>query len=174
MEKIKSVIAKINVYNLMIFILILFSLFGIYKFGYKSTLLQLFIAVIVSCLLDSLFNYFKYKNFKVSKSGIITGFFIALVLTDGQPWYIPFIASVIAIFSKWVIRLIFKRNLFNPAMFGIFISMLIFKTSDGWWGAYNLILVLLLGLFLVYKFKRVYLVLTFLLVYFLMTILSIL
>ncbi len=167
MMEIKNIINSINVYNLMIFNLFIFSLFGIFKFGYKSILPQLLISIFTACFLDTLINYFNYKKFEISKSGVITGFFIALVLTENQKWYIILFACVIAILIKKLSSLIFKKYIFNPAMIGIFISILLFKTSDGWWGAYNLILVIILGLFLTYKFKRFDLILTFLLTYFL-------
>ena len=62
MEKIKKLVNKINIYNLIIFNLTIFSIIGVYVFGFKATFVQLLIAIIASSLLDSLFNYYIYKK----------------------------------------------------------------------------------------------------------------
>jgi len=154
-------LAKINVYNLLIFLLVIISFFGIIKFGIKETLPQLIIAVITCGLIDSLIDYFEFRRFRVSKSSVITGFFIGLVLSIDQTWYVPL----------FVMKKLFNYNshIFNPAIFGIFICLILFNTIDGWWGATNLILILLLGILLLYKFKRFHLTLTFLATYFILS-----
>ncbi len=169
---IKEIINKINIYNLMIFSLSIFFIIGVIVFGWKNTVPQVLIAVLISTLLDSIIKYYKIKTFKISKSGIITGFFIGLVLATNQNFYVPLFASFIAIAGKhfgiYLMNLIKQRNhIFNPAMMGIFISILLFKTSDGWWGAVNFIAVILLSLLILYKFKRFNLTLSFLVTYFL-------
>ncbi|MBS3174761.1 RnfABCDGE type electron transport complex subunit D [Candidatus Woesearchaeota archaeon] len=167
---------KINVYNLMIIILTIFSIIGIINFGYKNTLFQILIAVITAGLLDTVINSFKNKKFVLGKSGIITGFFIGLILNENQIWYVPLSAAIIAIIGKNIGHLIMKRffsynsHLFNPAMFSIFFSILIFKTNDGWLGASNLIATIVLGLILMYKFNKFKLTLSFLITYFIINI----
>ena len=169
---IKDFLNKINVYNLMIFNLILFSIIGIIIFGYKKILLQLILAVFTAGVLDNIIEYLKTKEFRIAKSGIISGFFIALVLSENQAWYVPVVASIMAILGKNIGQYFMKKffnynsHIFNPAMFSIFISILIFKTNDGWWGASNLLITLILGFILLYKFNRFNLSLSFLIVYF--------
>jgi|SRR3989344_2182230 len=168
-------LAKINVYNLLIFLLVIISFFGIIKFGIKETLPQLIIAVITCGLIDSLIDYFEFRRFRVSKSSVITGFFIGLVLSIDQTWYVPLVASLIAVCGKHIGGFLMKKlfnynsHIFNPAIFGIFICLILFNTIDGWWGATNLILILLLGILLLYKFKRFHLTLTFLATYFILS-----
>src|SRR3989344_1091728 len=152
---IKSLVNSINVYNLMIFNLIVFSIIGMISLGWKITLPQLAIAVLTSVILDTVINYFITKRFELSKSGIITGFFVGLVLANNQPWYMALTASAIAVIGKHIgnyfMKLIKQKgHVFNPAMAGIFLSVLIFKTADGWWGAINIYAVIVLGLFLLY------------------------
>lgn len=166
-----KVLNRINLYTLLIIILSIFSIIGFFVFGIKSTLPQLIIAIITAGLLDSLIYFYKTKRFKISKSGIITGFFVGLVLSTGQFWYVPLFASIVAILGKhigrYIMQLIGQRNhLFNPAIFGIFVSMLIFRTGDGWWGAGSLIAVIILGIILLLRFKAVGLVVSFLITYF--------
>ncbi len=170
--KILDSINKINVYNLMIFNLIIFSIVGIFILGWKNTLPQLVIAVLTAGSLDSIFNYFKTKQLRIYKSGVISGFFIGLVLSNSPVWYVPLIAAILAILIKHLTDYImnsldYNSHIFNPAMSGIFISILLFKTSDGWWGAISFFPIFILGLFLLYKFKRFGLSIPFLITYFL-------
>ncbi len=169
---IRNLVNKIDIYNLMIFNLLVLSIIGIITLGWESTLPQLLIAVPAAGFLDTVINYYKTKNFEISKSGIITGLFIGLILGQRQLGYVVLIASVIAIvgkhIGKYIMGLFKQRNhLFNPAMVGIFLSVLIFKIVDGWWGATNLIAVAILGIFLLYKFRRFHLVIPFLITHFL-------
>ena len=168
---IKNLVNRINVYDLMLFNLMVFSIIGMVSLGWKITLPQLAIAVLTAGILDIVINYFITNRFELSKSGIITGFFVGLVLANNQPWYVPLTASAIAVIGKHIgnyfMKLLKQRgHVFNPAMAGVFLSVLIFKTTDGWWGAINIFAVLILGLFLLYKFKRFHQIIPFLISYF--------
>ncbi len=165
----RDFVNKIDVYNLMIFNLFVFYLIANFIFDWVE-LLQVPIAVLSAGFLDTAINYFKNRNFEISKTGVISGFFIGLVLANNQIWYVPAVASAIAIFGKHIGSYFMgffgqRKHVFNPAMIGIFLSILIFKTTDGWAGAANLMAVAILGLFLLYKFRRFHLVIPFFLTY---------
>lgn len=57
--------------------------------------------------------------------GLISGFIVALLLPDGQPWYVPLTAAALASGSKHLLRWR-GGNVFNPAAFGIAVSVLVF------------------------------------------------
>src|SRR3989344_294881 len=114
---VQETIDKINVYNLMIFNLIVFSILGIIQFGWINTIPQLLIAVFTSCLVDSLFIYYSTKSFRISKSGVISGFFIGLVLSNNQVWYVPLTASLIAIIGKHLGNYLMKYLKYNSHIF---------------------------------------------------------
>lgn len=105
--------------------------------GSKSTMgiINSFIAVGVALIVD--FLYCGITNRKSSRDGtIITGLIIALILSINTPW--PYVAgtAAIAILSKHL--LVYKKKpIFNPAAFGLLVSILLFQTEQSWWGAFG-------------------------------------
>ncbi len=138
-------------------ILLILSIIGIAKIGVSKTLPQLLISLIVCVSLDLIINYTKKKKFILPDSAVITAFFIAAALSTGQPWYIPLIAATAAVLSKHTIK-INNRHIFNPAVFGLFIVMLFFNSAIGWWASFPLWLVIIFGIFMIYKMKNYYLI----------------
>lgn len=94
--------------------------------------LQLIVAPLVAGILDLLLIRAKTKRYEAPEHGVISGLIIALVLFP-DPLHAAF-ASAIAIFSKHIIRWK-SRNIFNPAAFGLVVTMLVFATETTWWGA---------------------------------------
>ncbi|EKN66687.1 hypothetical protein BABA_14557 [Neobacillus bataviensis LMG 21833] len=110
------------------------------------------IAVGVALAVD--FLYSKVTNRKSSRDGtVITGLIISLILSVTTPWAIVAGTSVIAILSKHL--LVYKKKpIFNPAAFGLLLSIFIFHTGQSWWGSFGdlpwwMILLLLIGGFMV-------------------------
>ena len=107
-----------------------------------------FIAVSAGLIVD--FLICTMKNRKSSKDGtIITGLIISLILSFTTPWTIVAGTSVIAILSKHLF-VYKKKPIFNPAAFGLLVSIIIFHTGQSWWGAFGdlpwwMILLLLIG-----------------------------
>ncbi len=138
-------------------ILLILSIIGIAKIGVSKTLPQLLISLIVCISLDLIINYAKKKKFILPDSAVITAFFIATVLSIGQQWYIPLIAGSAAVLSKHIIK-INNRHIFNPAVFGMFIAMLLFNSAIEWWASSPLWPVIIFGIFMIYKMRNYYLV----------------
>ena len=107
-------------------ILLILTATGIIKIRISKTLPQLSIALITCITVDLTINYYKKKKLILPDSSIITAFFIATTLSIGQPWYIPIIAGTTAILSKHIIK-IKNRHIFNPAVFGLAVVMLLFN-----------------------------------------------
>lgn len=63
---------------------------------------------------------------RIPTGALISGLIVALILPEGQPWYVPLAAASIAIGSKHLLRRQ-GRNVFNPAAFGITASVLLFS-----------------------------------------------
>ncbi|WP_342042021.1 RnfABCDGE type electron transport complex subunit D [Bacillus sp. OTU2372] len=93
------------------------------------------VAVMVCIAIDRLYS--KLKNRKSSRDAtVITGLIISLVLSVTTPWYMVAGTAVIAILSKHI--LVYKKKpIFNPAAFGLFLSVFIFHTGQSWWGAFG-------------------------------------
>ncbi|MBI2971802.1 MAG: RnfABCDGE type electron transport complex subunit D [Candidatus Aenigmarchaeota archaeon] len=138
-----------DVYNQMLLFLSALAALGVYTFGMPA-LLNVAAAVSIAALLDAGVNYYKFKKLELPKSGVISGFFVALILPF-NPLYAA-AGAAIAIASKHIIRFN-KRHVFNPAAFGITAAMLLFSAAASWWVATTWLLVPL-GLLIVYSIRR--------------------
>ena len=138
-----------------------------YGFGIKS-LIPALIAVIAAMLLDLFIEYFKSKTFSFPQSALISGLFIGGLLTQNLQWHIYVIAGFIAVLSKHFIK-ISKKIIFNTANLGILLVSVIFGASHTWWISSPLILVLIFGIFIIWKLRRFDLALSFLISYYLIS-----
>lgn len=163
---IKALLSKFTIYNYMIFFLAVLHLVSafFYGFGVKA-LIPVLIAVATTTILDLTINYFKSKELIFPQSAIISGLFIGGLLTQGLHWYIYIIAGAIAILSKHLIKFR-QRHIFNPANLGVLIVSVIFGASHTWWISSPLILVLVFGIFILWRLRRFDLGLSFVAAYF--------
>ncbi len=127
---------------------------------------RIFFVPVFAALLDILIKRFLLKRpFAPPKTALISGLFVAGIMDPSAPLYVPFIAAAFAILSKHIIRNK-SRNIFNPAAFGITLSVLVFTYAFGmevfaaWWIASTPI-VIPLGLFISYKMDKLPLTLSF-------------
>lgn len=139
--------------------------FGIIWLDFESTLLLVVISVLTSSLADMGITYFKHKKIFFPSSAIIIGLIVGLLLVSETPLYIPVLASLIAVFSKYLIK--FKgRQVFNPASFGIMITLLLLPVTLSWWGGTSSpFFVIILGLLVLFKLKKIPHVISFVSVY---------
>lgn len=159
-EKIKEIFNG-DIYNWMIFILIFVTILNALQLDYNEGIIPFIIATITGGVLDTIIKSYKKKMFYLSKSGIISGMFVGVILTPNIT--MAFLGSVVAILSKHIIK--YKgMHIFNPANFGIlFIGL--FGNGAGWWAANILWPVAIFGLFIVYRIKKFEMVLSFLIPY---------
>lgn len=146
-------------------ILILTSSF-FYGFGILS-LVQVLIAALTTTILDLLINYFKFKTIEFPYSAFISGLFIGGLLTQDLAWYIYLVAGIIAILSKHLIK-VHGKHIFNPANLGVLMIFLIFGTVSTWWISAPFYLVLLFGIFILWRLKRFDLTISFLAAYYIL------
>lgn len=93
------------------------------------------VAVISALAVESTILYLKTKVFQITESSVITGLIVGFVLSSDQsPWRF-ILASALAILSKYLIRFR-KKHIFNPAAFGILLSLVIFGAYTQWKGTY--------------------------------------
>lgn len=134
------------------------------------------IALVTAVGLDLIcFRLGKRKKW-LPDGAVITGLIIALILSTATSWYIVAITATMAILSKHL--LVYKKKpAFNPAAFGLLLSILFFQTGQSWWGAFGDLPVWTIGFLLlggyvvtnrVNKFPQVF---AFLSVYFLLLLL---
>jgi Na+-translocating ferredoxin:NAD+ oxidoreductase RnfD subunit len=104
---------------------------------------------------------------------VLTGLFVAMVLSPFEPWYVGAATSVVAVLSKYLARGR-TANVFNPAALGIVVTFYVIGTGQDWWGALadagivGLVALFMTGLLVVNRVNKMPLVLTFLGSYFLL------
>lgn len=116
-------------------------------------LLTIFICVISAIGVDSAILFFKDKRISITDSSIISGLIIGSVLSCDNPWWIFILASLLAICSKHLLH-VNKKHLFNPAAFGIFLTVVFFGASTQWKGTYMWHVLLPFGFYFVYKINK--------------------
>lgn len=143
----KSIKSQLIIY------LVFFAVFLAIKDRNTAFLFNIAIAVITALALEAVLSYLKTKEFQFSESAIITGLIIGYVLSVDEGWWKIAAASVLAISSKYLIR-IGKKHIFNPAAFGAFLVTLIFAVSTQWRGTYIWYILLPLGIYFTYKIRK--------------------
>ncbi len=94
------------------------------------------IAVFVSFIVDIICNVIKKRKWSMPDGAVITGLIIALILSTATSLVIIAATAAIAILSKHL--LVYKKKpIFNPAAFGLLLSVLFFQTGQSWWGAFG-------------------------------------
>src|SRR3990167_7169267 len=97
---------------------------------------NLFAAIIVCAGLDVLLKkfYLKRSEIKFPYSAVVTGIIIGSIISFNAPLLVILLASVVAILSKFFIRLK-GMHIFNPATLGLLVALAIFSLADEWWAA---------------------------------------
>ncbi|MEW6076055.1 MAG: RnfABCDGE type electron transport complex subunit D [Candidatus Omnitrophota bacterium] len=111
------------------------------------------IAVISASALEAIILFLKKKTFRLTESSVITGLIIGYVLSSDAGWLRFFLAALLAILSKQLIR---YRNthIFNPAAFGIFLTLILFNASTQWKGTYSWYILAPFGLYFAHKIRK--------------------
>ncbi len=91
------------------------------------------VSVAVSAATElALSRYHKHRKLQIPYSGIITGLIIGSIAPLGVPMIPLVMASVIAVGSKFLLKL--KHvNIFNPAAFGMLFGLGLFSIGGSWW-----------------------------------------
>ena len=147
MFNLKSIKTQLIIY------LACFALFLAIKDKDILFLFTVLVAVISALVIESLILYLKTKTFRITESSVITGLIIGFVLSSDEVWWKFIFASALAIFSKHLIRF-HRKHIFNPAAFGIFLSIILLSASTQWRGTYLWYIVVPFGIYFVYKLKK--------------------
>ncbi len=153
---------RLNVYDYMIIILVIVAIAGLYVSGIGH-LPQIIIVPVIAAILDYVIKYYRFKSKQFPKTAVISGLLIAMVI---EATLLPLIAAVfIAILSKHIIA--WKAsNIFNPAALAI-VTTGFLGAGASWWAASTPLV--LLGVFIIYKIRKITLTVTFLTAYFVLS-----
>jgi Na+-translocating ferredoxin:NAD+ oxidoreductase RnfD subunit len=94
------------------------------------------VAVGVSLVADILCRLIAKRKRIMPDGAVITGLIISLILSTTTSWSIVAATAAVSILSKHLL-VHRKKPIFNPAAFGLLLSILIFRTGQSWWGAFG-------------------------------------
>jgi len=141
--------------NLFLAALALFLFFKALDFSILSGLAW---ALVFSVLTEALILFIKTRKIQVTESAVTSGLILGLVFSNESPWWMFMAVAVLTIGLKHLIRF-HGKNLFNPAALGLFLAVLLLKGTTEWKGTYLWYILIPAGLYIVYKIKKMELVL---------------
>jgi Na+-translocating ferredoxin:NAD+ oxidoreductase RnfD subunit len=130
-------------------------------------------AVIPAMLVDAPILRRRDNEWIFPDGALLTGLFVALILSPHEPWYVAAVTSVVAVASKHLVR-VQRANVFNPAALALVATFYLFDTGQSWWGALPdlapvaIVLLVALGAFIAQRVNKAPLVLSFLGAYYLL------
>jgi enediyne biosynthesis protein E5 len=147
----------------MILFLSVLVLFNVYQDIFTLRVIEaVLMTVFTAVLLDGIIIWQKEGKFRFPGGALISSLIIAALMEpDLENKFIYFIAPTLAILSKHLIR-VSNRNVFNPAAFGLLATALLSQGLITWWAATPFYLVVPFGLFIIFKMRGWYLILSFL------------
>ena len=141
--------------------------------GFARIMPSLAASALAAALVDAPILRARGRWWTLPDGAILTGLFVAMVLSPFEPWYAAAATSVAAVLGKHAFRGR-TANVFNPAALGIVATFYLFGTGQDWWGALadagliGMAVLLTSGLFIADRVNKLPLVLVFLGSYFLL------
>jgi Na+-translocating ferredoxin:NAD+ oxidoreductase RnfD subunit len=156
-------------------IIVLAALVGGAAFGPDARRLWpgLVAAAVAAMAIDGPWLRLRTGKWAFPDGALLTGCFVAMVLSPFEPWWVPAATSAFAVVTKYLVRTR-SANVFNPAALGLVVSFYAFNTGQSWWGAlpevsvWALTLLFAAGIFITDRVNKMPLVLVFLGSYFLL------
>jgi Na+-translocating ferredoxin:NAD+ oxidoreductase RnfD subunit len=135
--------------GLMLWVLLLLAVLAAPTEGTSRVVGAILAGVAAAAAVDILIASIEQARFVFPTSSLLTGLFVALLLSPTEPWYTTAAASILAVCSKHLLRTR-RWTVFNPAAAGLLVVALLFASSESWWGSLPdlpgaLLLVLLLA-----------------------------
>ena len=141
--------------------------------GFARIASTLLAAVIAAAVVDAPILRARGRWWTFPDGAVLTGLFVAMVLSAFEPWYVAAATSAVAVISKYLFRGR-TANIFNPAALGLVVTFYVIGTGQDWWGALTdaglvgLVLLFATGVFIVDRVNKMPLALSFLGCYFLL------
>jgi len=130
-------------------------------------------AVIPAMLIDGAILRMRKGHWVFPDGALLTGMFVAMILSPREPWYVTAVTSGVGVASKYLFRAR-TANVFNPAALALVATFYLFDTAQSWWGAlgeispYALVALIATGAFIAQRTHKVPVALAFLGSYFLL------
>ncbi|MFA6130441.1 MAG: RnfABCDGE type electron transport complex subunit D [Candidatus Omnitrophota bacterium] len=115
------------------------------------------ITLLSAIIADLTFSYFKDKRFVVSESSVVSALIIGFVLASDNPWWVISLSAIFAMVSKHLVCFN-KKHIFNPAAFGVFLSIIFLGANTQWKGTFLWYILVPAGLYFTYKIRKLELI----------------
>lgn len=153
------------------FTLFLIWLLALWQFKTINVLIYPILSITVVTALDLTITWVRDRKLYFPSASFVSGFLIGLIIDTSEPALTIIVASLLASLSKQFIKAGTRQHIFNPAAFGIMATYFIFQTPVAWWGVawgqLPLFILVPLMIRILWRLKRLFLPIGFLLVYFL-------
>ncbi|MEO6186547.1 MAG: RnfABCDGE type electron transport complex subunit D, partial [Steroidobacteraceae bacterium] len=140
--------------------------------GVGAVALNVGAAILAAGLLDLFILRLRNGAWEYPSGAVLTAMIVAMVVRAQDPWFVPVVASLVAVGSKYLLRTR-QANVFNPAAFALVLMYYLMPHGQSWWGALPEVSPLWLravllagGVYLTNRVNKLPLVLSFLGVYF--------
>ncbi|HEY7394030.1 MAG TPA: RnfABCDGE type electron transport complex subunit D, partial [Gemmatimonadaceae bacterium] len=84
-------------------------------------------AVLTAMTIDVVLLRWREGRWMFPDGALLTGLFVAMILSPHEPWRVAAITSAIAIVSKYVFR-VRNANVFNPAALALVVTFYLYHT----------------------------------------------
>jgi enediyne biosynthesis protein E5 len=159
--------------GLLLIILVVLAAMAAPGEGARLVVPSLLAAMLVAAAIDAPVLRWRGKEWEFPSGAVLTGLFVAMVLSPFEAWYIAAATTAIGVVGKWIVRTR-SANVFNPAALGLVVSFYAFHTGQSWWGAlpdlspWAILVLFATGWFIADRVNKIPLVVAFLGVYYLL------
>jgi Na+-translocating ferredoxin:NAD+ oxidoreductase RnfD subunit len=103
--------------------------------GASRALVRVAAAALAAMLVDLALSALLRRRVIWPDGAALTGIICALVTAASERWWLAAAAAVIGVGAKHLLRTR-RVHVFNPAAFGLLVSLWLFSSSQGWWGGF--------------------------------------
>lgn len=117
-------------------VIVLLVLLALAGFGEPAALVaqEVAVAVVTAMALDLVILRVRKRKWVFPDGALLTGLFVAMILSPREPWYVIALTSGVGVASKYMFRAR-TANVFNPAAVALVATFYPFGTAQSWWGA---------------------------------------
>jgi Na+-translocating ferredoxin:NAD+ oxidoreductase RnfD subunit len=145
-------------------VLLVYAIVAGATIGYATALSHYAVGVVVGGLADLLYVRFRAKRWAIPSSGLVSGSIVGIMTAFQSPLWLVAVIALLAILSKFITWQ--GKHVFNPANFGMLLGIWFLGAQMDWWGATSLIAVLIGGIIVLWRMRRWWIAVPFLIVFF--------
>lgn len=119
--------------GLLVIVLVALMLIGSFHLSDARGILNAAIAVATALGIDAIVGLLQRRKNLFSDGGLVTALIVALVLSTTVEWYVVVATTAISVLSKHIFKT-GRKPFFNPAAFGLLVSIYAFHVGESWWG----------------------------------------